>query len=306
MLLAALERFVTKQHSEAKRSKMATPSPKFFGEKKVKTLWEEICDEFSAQRALFEERDFDDNASIATDITQFSARRHTPVVYGQMVHHTPIDANVAEEFDAAVSHPAAVGLTMLSKPEPPPTPPPSPPPDPKTCAPREYLEAYVFPVLTPALIAMLNQAKIEKCFERKRTKFNGCDFLTEYLYKNNPHKSAEREGTSLLQIPFVETWLQKHPRKPLPLSLQWNEEQAAVIIQSFYRGHMVRCREDVAELRAWQRDWREENKNIREKVETFWEERESQGGSSAKSKRNKSSTSKSSRKSSSKSQADKN
>ena len=44
-----------------------------------------------------------------------------------------LDANVAEEFDPSVGHPAAIGLSMLSKPEAPPTPPPDEPPDPKTC-----------------------------------------------------------------------------------------------------------------------------------------------------------------------------
>jgi hypothetical protein len=32
-------------------------------------------------------------------------------------------------------------------------------------SPRDYLEAYIFPVLLPALEEMLKQAKTEKCFE---------------------------------------------------------------------------------------------------------------------------------------------
>ena len=32
-------------------------------------------------------------------------------------------------------------------------------------SPRDYLEAYIFPVLLPALEEMLKQAKVEKCFE---------------------------------------------------------------------------------------------------------------------------------------------
>ena len=43
------------------------------------------------------------------------------------------DSNVIEDFDPAIGHPAAVGLSMLTKPKPPPTPPPEEPPDPKTC-----------------------------------------------------------------------------------------------------------------------------------------------------------------------------
>jgi len=254
---------------------MAVSTPKFFGEKRVKTLWEEICEEFAAQHHDYELSEFDDNASVATDVTQYSARRHTPVVYGQLVHQTPVDADVSEDFDPAIGHPAAVGLTMITKPKPSPSPQPEPP-DQKTCTPREYLESYIFPTLCAALEAMLKQAKLEKCFERKQTRFNGCDFLTEYLYKNNPYKKAgECNAATLWEIPFVKEWNAKHPRKPLPLSLQWTEEEAAVIIQAYYRGHLVRCQPEVSELRKWQKDWREENRNVRREVEQFWEDRES-------------------------------
>ena len=39
-------------------------------------------------------------------------------------------------------------------------------------APREYLESYVFPTLSPVLIEMLRQAKKEKCFEVKSLLIN--------------------------------------------------------------------------------------------------------------------------------------
>ncbi|XP_076808138.1 IQ domain-containing protein K-like isoform X1 [Clavelina lepadiformis] len=252
---------------------------KVYGEKKVKSLWEQICAEFAAEHADFEDRDFDDASSIATDVTQFSARRHTPVVYGKMVHRSSIDASVTDEFDAAIGHPAAVGLTLLARPKPPPTPPPSPPPDPKTCTPQEYLEAYIFPTLMPAMIAMLKQARQEKCFDRKKFRFNGCDFLTEYLYKNNKGKTlTDRESVRLSEIPFVKDCLSVNPRKPLPLSLQWSEDEAALKIQSYYRGHLARIHPEVAELRKWQKEWREDNRSIRDQVEQFWEEHESKAG----------------------------
>jgi len=265
---------------------LSANSSKYFGDKKATSLWEQICQEHAAEREDFEERDFDDNVSLTTDVTQFSAARHTPVVYGKMVHQPHIDANVTTDFDPSVGHPAAIGLTMLTKPPRPPSPPSSPLPEPKKCSPREYLEAYVFPTLMPAIVEMLKGAKAGKCFERKRTAFNGLDFLTKYLYTKNPQKtSPERESTDLFDIPFVKEWLVDHPREPLPLSLLWTEEEAAVKIQAYFRGWKTRCRPDVAELRAWQQEWRNEGQDIRKKVSEFWEEAESRASEDGGSRR---------------------
>lgn len=251
-------------------------SGKVVGEKRKKSLWEKICDEFATQRAQYEDHDFDDSASsIATDVTQYSARRHTPVVYGQMVHQAHVDTDFAKDFDPAVSHPATVGLSLLSRPPPKRKPSPPPPPDPKSCGAQEYLEAFIFPTLIPAMMEMLREAKKERCFERKRTKFNACDFLTEYLYKNNPCKLPdERSEIGLWEIQFVKEHLEKNPRAPLPLSLLWSEEEATLKIQSFWRGYKVRSQPDVFEMREWQREWREENADVRKQVNDFWEEQE--------------------------------
>ena len=62
------------------------------------------------------------------------------------------------------------------------------------------------------------------------------------------------------------------PRPPLPLSATLTEDEAAMIIQSFYRAYRVRCWPDVAQLREWQRGFRKEVEAII-KIQRFWRSR---------------------------------
>uniref|UniRef100_A0A8B9NTP9 IQ motif containing K n=1 Tax=Apteryx owenii TaxID=8824 RepID=A0A8B9NTP9_APTOW len=142
-------------------------------------------------------------------------------------------------------------------------------------SPREYLEYYIFPVLLPGMAELLHQAEKEKCFERKRTKFIACDFLTEWLYNQNP-KRKDESFTEFFSIPFVNDWLKDHPRPPIPLSLLLSEEAASKVIQSFWRGYRVRCDPEVKELRQWQKQLRED-KNVIKSLKEFWIKQEAKG-----------------------------
>ncbi|KAM3826572.1 IQ domain-containing protein K [Vipera latastei] len=79
-------------------------------------------------------------------------------------------------------------------------------PDLKTCTPREFLECYIFPVLLPGMVELLHQAKKERCFERKQTRFIALDFLTEWLYNHNA-KRKDEPFVEFFEIPFVKDWL---------------------------------------------------------------------------------------------------
>ncbi|XP_059165386.1 IQ domain-containing protein K-like isoform X2 [Physella acuta] len=242
-------------------------------------LWEQICKEFALLKAPPELND--ESGSVATLYDDYDPAKHNPVFYGRMFAKVTADVDVTTDFDPTIGHPSCLGYTFSDKPpktEKPSTPPPQ---DRFQCTPTEYLNSFVFPWLLPALGAMLQQAKLEKCFERKRTKFNACDFLTEYLYQHNPNKDTEsRKDTKLLDIPFVKQWLQKYPRPPLPKSLIWSEDEAAIIIQSNWRGYLVRREPEIQELRIWQREWREESAGIKKRVSEFWDKQMPNGDGS--------------------------
>ncbi|XP_060028868.1 IQ domain-containing protein K isoform X4 [Erinaceus europaeus] len=115
-------------------------------------------------------------------------------------------------------------------------------------------------------------AKQDAVTARKRTKFIACDYLTEWLYNQNPKRLGE-PFTEFFSIPFVEEWLKLHPRPPIPLSLLLTEEESAVAIQSFWRAYLVRCDPEIQELRQWQKKLREE-KHIRQRIKAFWNKQE--------------------------------
>ncbi|KAK2166746.1 hypothetical protein NP493_1308g01035 [Ridgeia piscesae] len=226
----------------------------------------------------------DDKApAVETELINYDAATHHPVFFGPMHKRIGVDADLLKDFDVSQAHPASIGYAFMSKPPPSPLPPPPIPPDKDTCSPTDYLEHYIFPFLLPALEEMLKEAKKEKCFERKRTKFSSLDFLTVYLYKHNPLHTGTRDHVNELEdIPFVKEWwerqkyleslerLRKIPRHALPKSLLWTEEEAIAIIQNYWRGYKVRREPEIQELRIWQREWRQETENIQKKVDSFW------------------------------------
>ncbi|XP_033023796.1 IQ domain-containing protein K isoform X2 [Lacerta agilis] len=204
-------------------------------------LWDQICAEFEAMQPPHPDT-LDQKREVAPEPKQEPvvtsqeapvAAETSPDLSGDQSKSPLTDESVAAKTPSVLSLPISPEL-----------------PDLKTCTPRELLECYIFPVLLPGMAELLHQAKKEKCFERKRTRFIALDFLTEWLY---------------------------NPRPPIPLSLLLTEEEAGNIIQSFWRGYRVRCEPEVQELRQWQKHLRE-TKNIIKRVREFWAKQEKKVG----------------------------
>ncbi|XP_042336796.1 IQ domain-containing protein K [Sceloporus undulatus] len=230
------------------------------------SLWDRICAEFEAEQPIHPD-------NLGPKLDHFQEPKQEPVFLIQV----PGDPGVFPVLDEDWNKGATAGERFPQKtPSALSLPPAAELPDLKTCSPREFLEHYIFPVLLPGIAELLLQAKKEKCFERKRTKFIALDFLTEWLYNHNA-KRKDDPFVEFFEIPFVKDWLKDHPRPPIALSLLLSEEEASNIIQSFWRGYRVRCEPEVQELRQWQKHLRE-TKNIFRRVREFWAKQEKKVG----------------------------
>jgi len=79
------------------------------------------------------------------------------------------------------------------------------------------------PLISAGLEEMVENAREANVFKYpKPNKFNGCDFMTHFLFNKNPKRNSECSNSNvpLSSIPFCQEFDKQCPRKELPLSLR--------------------------------------------------------------------------------------
>ncbi|XP_076680247.1 IQ domain-containing protein K isoform X2 [Andrena cerasifolii] len=123
-------------------------------------------------------------------------------------------------------------------------------------SPSTYLEQTVFGLLLPALKETFATASEWNALRVQKCRFNGLDFIAEILWNHNPRRSKRYSPRlNVFEIPEFQQWLRECPRPFYPKSWLWSEDEAALHLQRYVRGWLVRKRADVQEMREFWKKW---------------------------------------------------
>ncbi|XP_014477362.1 PREDICTED: IQ domain-containing protein K-like isoform X2 [Dinoponera quadriceps] len=143
----------------------------------------------------------------------------------------------------------------------------------------DYLDREIFPILLSAMREMLIEVHrrdalqveftrflfpvtLTRCpfqfeknlpyilYRKGKCSFNALDCLAEILWnRNSLHPNRSHTWTDIFGIPQFQLWLRSQPI--YPKSWLWTKEEAALRIQRYIRGWLVRKRADVQEMRQF-------------------------------------------------------
>ncbi|XP_031773143.1 IQ domain-containing protein K-like [Apis florea] len=121
--------------------------------------------------------------------------------------------------------------------------------------PSNYLDQTIFCLLIPALEETLMEASKQNILRVQKCRFNGLDHIAEILWNRNPRRSKTfSPPLNVFQIPSFKNYLRLNPRPYYPKSWLWSEDKAALYIQRYVRGWLVRKRTDIQEMRQFWKD----------------------------------------------------
>ncbi|XP_037094328.1 IQ domain-containing protein K-like [Pollicipes pollicipes] len=120
------------------------------------------------------------------------------------------------------------------------------------CKEAIFLQEKVLPPLGVAFCATVLEVHRQRCVLRAYSRLNALDWLATELYFNNARYPERAGAGDLFQTEMAAHHLAERPRRPLPLCLQLSDQEAALIVQKWYRGYLVRRLGEVNELRQYQ------------------------------------------------------
>ncbi|KAI4488941.1 hypothetical protein M0804_004439 [Polistes exclamans] len=129
--------------------------------------------------------------------------------------------------------------------------------------PSNYLNKEIFPLLLPAMEKMLAEAHRWNVLKVQKCRFNGLDYLAEILWNLNPkYPKRKIKWHTVFEIPQFKLLLRLHPRPIFPMSWLLTKEEAALYIQKYVRGWLVRKSDNVQEMRQFWKALAEEKADI--------------------------------------------
>ncbi|XP_043598413.1 uncharacterized protein LOC122574655 isoform X1 [Bombus pyrosoma] len=121
--------------------------------------------------------------------------------------------------------------------------------------PSNYLDKNIFGLLISALEETLIEASEQNVLWVQKCRFNGLDYIAEFLWNRNPRRpKIYTPPLNVFDIPLFKEYLRSHPRPYYPKSWLWSEDEAALHIQKYVRGWLVRKRANVQEMRKFWKD----------------------------------------------------
>lgn len=124
-----------------------------------------------------------------------------------------------------------------------------------TCPEYDYLEKEIIPVFNNSLVKCLQKANGVGALGREKYKTDALDFITQYMYNNNPaFPERLKENKSLFDIELFRNLMMNNAELQRNVELEswsWTRDDAAVVIQKHIRGWLVRKQPDVEHLRMF-------------------------------------------------------
>ncbi|KAK9882048.1 hypothetical protein WA026_018898 [Henosepilachna vigintioctopunctata] len=108
----------------------------------------------------------------------------------------------------------------------------------------------------------LEMIKTQTFHLRRRSSYDPIDHFAQFLWAHNTrYPDRIDKYNNIHDMEWVQKYLRQNPRSFFPFHLVWNENFAAIKIQSYMRGYWVRKQENIQEVRKFWKQLKDENKS---------------------------------------------